>query len=462
MFFFEKKNQKTFIYWSRIEAATPKSQKFFASFFQKRRIFLPFCFAGLIGEAHGAAFQLREGDPDWLANAFAGSAAKAYDAGTAWNNPAGMTRLDESEFDQGVNYFDPGIRFSGDAVANGKVLPGGTGGDAGPPAVTAGFEGVYSASRDLKFGVAVEAPFGLRTAYPTDFVGRYQSLVSSIVDFQVALSAAYRISPQISVGGGPVLTYFHARLTQALNTTAFLPKAGDAVVDIHGDAVAAGYHLGVLYEVNSRLRFGVDYHSRIGVDVTGQQRVAVPQAIRSQSPFITGILDALNQDVRTQIAIPDYATLSVYYDVAPEWTLLGTVQWTDWSLLQALSVETPTSVERTPLGFRNTWMGAAGANWRPAALPRLMLQMGVLYDQGANTDVTRGPRLPDEDRIGTGVGASYAITPKMNVRVGYLHEFPGLGGDKIDYSNNFPGAGRLIGSYANNADVVSAGVTMKF
>jgi len=414
------------------------------------------------GQARGAAFQLREGDPDWLANAFAGSAAKAYDAGTAWNNPAGMTLLDSSELDDGVNYFDPGIRFSGNDIVNGKSVRGGTGGDAGPAAVSAGFEGVYSATHDLKFGMAAEAPFGLRTSYPTDFVGRYQALVSSIFDLQLALAAAYRLSPQISIGGGPVLTYFHARLTQAINTSAFVPNGGDSVVDIHGDDVAAGYHLGVMYEVNSGLRFGLDYHSRIGVDVTGQQRVAVPQAIRTQNPFVAAVLDALNQDVATQITLPDYATLSAYYDVLPEWTLLGTVQWTHWSLIQTLSVETPTSVEQTPIGFRNTWMGSVGANWRPPAFPRLMLQMGVLYDEGANTDLTRGARLPDEDRIGTGVGATYALTPRMNVRVGYLHEFPGFGGDKVNYSNNFPNAGTLVGSYANNADVLSAGVTMKF
>jgi len=44
MFFFEKKNQKTFIclawgHW-RTRASEPKEQKFFASFFQKRS--LPF------------------------------------------------------------------------------------------------------------------------------------------------------------------------------------------------------------------------------------------------------------------------------------------------------------------------------------------------------------------------------------------------------------------------------------
>jgi long-chain fatty acid transport protein len=72
--------------------------------------------AGLLvphSQAHASAFQLREGDADWQSNAFAGTAAKAYDAGTAWNNPAGMVLLGDDEIDSGLNYFDPGIRFSG-------------------------------------------------------------------------------------------------------------------------------------------------------------------------------------------------------------------------------------------------------------------------------------------------------------------------------------------------------------
>ena len=171
------------------------------------------------GHAQAAAFQLREGDPDWLANAFAGSAAKAYDAGTAWNNPAGMVLLGNDEIDSGLNYFDPGIRFSGEGQVGGKPVPGYTGGDAAPGAVSAGTEAVWKYSPDLAFGMALEAPFGLRTAYPGNFVGRYQSLVSAIENFELALAAAYQVTPQFSIGGGPVLSYFRARLTQAINVT---------------------------------------------------------------------------------------------------------------------------------------------------------------------------------------------------------------------------------------------------
>ena len=422
----------------------------------------------LASPSWGAAFQLREGDPDWMANAFAGTAAKSYDAGSAWNNPAGMVDLTQSEIDQAVNYFDPGIRFQGQDIVNGKPVPGSNGGDAGPPAVTAGMEAVFTTPNpDLAFGVATEVPFGLRTAYHPNFVGRYQSLVSAIEDFEVALSAAYRITPQFSIGGGPVVSYFRARLTQGLNVSAFIPQGGDPVADIHGDTFGAGYHLGGMYEASSSLHFGIDYKSRITYGVTGKQTISLPPAVRA-NVFIADVLNALNGDANVNVTLPDVLTMSSYYQINPEWAVMGTVQWTHWSLIQdiVVNVYNPTTQkqlapESTPVGFNSTWMESIGVNWCPPAVPKLMLQAGVLYDEGANDDTTRGARLPDESRLGTSGGFSYAITPKLKLRAAYLHEFAS-GNNHVDYTNNFPSAGNLVGKYANNADVVSAGVAMQF
>jgi long-chain fatty acid transport protein len=426
------------------------------------RALIPFVAATLAaGQAWGAAFQLREGDPDWMANAFAGVAAKAYDAGTAWNNPAGMTLISGNEIDSAANYFDPGIRFEGEDVVNGVAVRGYSGGDAAPAAVSAGSESVFSLSPDLKLGTAVEAPFGLRTAYPTSFVGRYQTLVSAIEDFQFALALAYQVTPQFSIGGGPVVSYFRARLTQAINTTAFAPHDGDSTIDIRGDDIKPGYNIGGLYQFTPALRLGIDYHSRIGQNVVGKQQATVPEALTHQLPLLAAAINALNQDVTTQIALPDYLTVSGYYDITPQWAVMATAQWTDWSLIKTLTVNTPTSEEATPINFRNTWMESVGVSWRPAFFPRLLLQTGVLYDEGAATSATRSPRLPDEDRIGATGGFTYQITPKLAFRASYLHEFA-AGNNDIDYSNKFPQAGSIIGTFADNADVVSAGIKMSF
>ncbi|HST76097.1 MAG TPA: outer membrane protein transport protein, partial [Acetobacteraceae bacterium] len=58
---------------------------------------------GTTGAAHAAGFALREGTSDSMGNAFAGGSAKAYDAGTAYTNPAGMVRLNWNEIDAGLN-----------------------------------------------------------------------------------------------------------------------------------------------------------------------------------------------------------------------------------------------------------------------------------------------------------------------------------------------------------------------
>src|SRR5450432_1600992 len=68
---------------------------------------------GGANKAQAAGFALREGSADWMANAFAGETAKAYDASTAWSNPAGMVRLNQNEIDGSITGIFPSITFSG-------------------------------------------------------------------------------------------------------------------------------------------------------------------------------------------------------------------------------------------------------------------------------------------------------------------------------------------------------------
>jgi len=157
------------------------------------------------GAAVASGFALREGATDWMANGFAGETAKAYDASTAYSNPAGMVRLDQSEVDGSLNGIFPRVNFSGTNMLNGAPVAGTTAGnDIQAAADPAGF-GVYNYSADLKFGFSVTAPFGLRTTYANDFVGRYQALATAVTDVTVSASAAYRIDDHFSIGAGPVL-----------------------------------------------------------------------------------------------------------------------------------------------------------------------------------------------------------------------------------------------------------------
>ena len=420
------------------------------------------CMALLPEIANAAGFQVRAGSPDWIANAFAGMAAKGYDASTAWSNPAAMTLLGDNELAGGLNVILPNTQFTGENLVGSVPTPGVTGGNAATPGPAASLAGVWSASPNLKLGFSLEDPFVQRQSYPFDWVGRYQALVSSVTDIELGLVAAYRIDEHLSLGAGPIVDYFQARLTNAINIGPLTALAGEPSADLHPHNWTAGYHLGALYEFGPQLRAGIDYRSRINEELDGEQRISIPPLVATLSPSVAGLLEARNTRVRTSITLPDVLTTSGVWDISPEWTGLATAAWTDWSLLQQLSITSVNGLTTTtvPLKLRNTWLGSLGANYRPATVPRLMLQAGLGFDESTGTDSTRSPRLPGRDLILLGVGFTYQIMPDASLQAAFLHEF-GVGARGINYSSS-PSAGTLIGSYSTSANVIGVGLNLRF
>jgi long-chain fatty acid transport protein len=417
--------------------------------------------AGTANQAQASGFELREGSADWMANAFAGDTAKAYDASTAWSNPAGMVRLNRSEIDGSVNGIFPTSNFSGsNIVGPGVTTPGTTGGNLIQSAVTGGVYGVWSINPDFKIGLAADAPFGQRIANPGDFVGRYQSLVSSISDEQIAISGAYRINEHWSIGGGPVIDFFSARLTQALNIGPASAITGDPDVDLHGSDVAAGFNLGVLYQITTNMRIGLDYRSRIQHDISGTQSVFVPPLLGLLSPATAAALSAQNSPAGTKITLPDSVTAGFYWQATPQLAVLSDISWTDWSLLKSINVA-PTSPLAAPSSivenWRNTVAVSVGANYR--LTEALMLQGGVGFDESPVTDSNRTSRVPDSNRYLIGIGAQYDVLSNLTVQVAYAHVF--FDSAEITSQASMT-SGVLTGKYSNSANTVSLGARYRF
>nr|WP_294509894.1 OmpP1/FadL family transporter [uncultured Rhodopila sp.] len=418
------------------------------------------CVIAAGNQARASGFELREGSADWMANAFAGDTAKAYDAATVWSNPAGMSRLSQSEIDASVNGIFPTINFSGaNYVGPGTTTPGTTGGNLIQSAATAGFYGVWSVTPDFKLGLGADAPFGQRVTNPGDFVGRYQSLVSSITDEAFTLSASYKINEQWSIGGGPVIDTFDARLTQGINTGVLAPL-GDPVADLHGSSVGFGYNLGVLFQPTPDLRFGADYRSRIQHDISGTQSTFIPPALGAVAPNVAGLLATQNFPASTKITLPDSLTAGVYWQATPQLALLGDISWTDWSLLQSINI-TPASPLGAPTtineNWRNTYAVSVGANY--LLTKDLMLQGGFGFDESPVTNAYRTSRIPDSNRYILGIGAQYNILANVTVQVAYAHVF--FDSAPVSTQANAT-SGILSGTYSNAANTASLGVKVRF
>ncbi len=461
-------------------------------------------FCGFGHDAHASGFALREQSAEGLGDAFAGQAAKAYNASTVFYNPAGMTNLDSNEIAGTTTWIAPVSQFKG---SNSNVIGGNVGGrddvNAIKAAAIGSVFGVWNASPDWKFGLAVSTPFGMRSDYKVNWVGRYQALASDVTDIDTSVVVAYKVDDHLSIGGGPRVDYLKARLSQAINfnalglqaaqqyaagaqqaqaaaqaaATAGQPQVaaalaaqasaaaaaaqttaswGDGLGKVEGDDVGVGYNLGLLYEFSPGTRLGLDYRSRSSHTLSG--------TVTNQTPATLALAGAaanlfVNQNATAKITLPDSVNLGAYHEIDSRWAILSSVEWTHWGLFRQLNVvgANGQAISSTPENWQDTWFVSLGTNYK--AFDKWTFHGGVAFDQSPVKDQYRTARIPDSNRYWLSAGASYAVASSAELHLGYTHIFA----DKASITESANSlAGVLTGSYANSVDIVSTSFVLRF
>src|SRR5450631_1628517 len=183
--------------------------------------------AGHTGLAYGSAFALQEQSGSGLGNAFAGGAASAEDASTIFTNPAGMSRLTNTQAVIAGSLICPSAKFSNSASLPAALQPlGGDGGDAGS---CAGVPAAYLAvpiNNQWSVGLGVNAPFGLKTEYDSDWLGRFQAVKSKVETLNVNPAVSFKASDMVTIGGGASYQHIRATLSHKVNYAGAIAQAG--------------------------------------------------------------------------------------------------------------------------------------------------------------------------------------------------------------------------------------------
>src|SRR5438093_5854971 len=220
-------------------------------------------------EAHAAAFALYEQGVSGLGNAYAGAAAVAEDATTIWWNPAGMARLGSGRhFAIAGSFISPSTKFSDNGSVRGtgsNAAFTGSGGDAGKDALVPSMFFAMDLGPQWNFGVGVSVPFGLKTEYESNWIGRFQGISSKVETLNINPSVSYNFSDAASVGFG--LSYQRGKidLLQAVSFGAL--GEGQNKVNLDGDAW--GFNVGALFNVAPATRLGIHYRSSLKYNLDG-------------------------------------------------------------------------------------------------------------------------------------------------------------------------------------------------
>lgn len=411
---------------------------------------------GAVGEAKASGFQLREQSSEALGNAFAGSTAKAYNLSTIYYNPAGMTRLEGDQIAGSTTWIAPVSKFSGTNTVGATRTVGSQGGDAIKDAAVGAVYAMWDYRPDLKFGMAVTAPFGMRSEYEDNWVGRYHALHSDVTDINFSPSVAYRINENLSIGGAIQVAYTKARLSQAINLTALTGGAlpGDGRGTVEGDDVGFGGDIGLLYEFSPTSRLGLNYRSQVDHTLEGSAKF---EATTAQKAALG--VNLRDTEASADLVTPDMVAVGFYHEVSPQWALMSDVQWTRWSTFKELRIkyDSGRADSITRENWHDTWFFSLGTTYTMDDHNKF--HFGVAYDQAPMKDEDRTARIPDSDRYWLSAGYTYTLNPKVQGNIGYTHIFADSA--TLDEASVL-GSGRLTGSYDSSVDIISASIVLKF
>ena len=422
--------------------------------------------------AHAAGFQLKENSVKSQGSSFAGTAAKTGDSSVVTNNPAVMTQFEGSTFQIDVTAIDLNYEFEGTATdAFGRPMTGSNGGNAGGVTPVPAMSYIRKLDNGVALGAMVSAPFGLKTEYDDNWVGRYFAHTSDVQIVDLALSGAIDITDRFSVGIGAIISRADVTLSRSVDFGTLLysnpqtrplpfalPQAADGFVEIQGDDTGLGWLVGAHFRPTDSFALGVSYRSEIDYDLVGTADWTVPgnvAAVFGASPMTAPLF--LDGPGGAALTTPSVLQVGAHWQVNERFALSASFAETGWSSLREVRIEfdnpDPDAVE--PFEWSDSTFASLGAEFK--LNDSWTLRGGIADDQTPTSLVHRTPRLPDDDRRWYSVGATWAVSDALDVNFAFSHLKPD--DPKVDVTSS---GSRISGPFDGSANLYGVSAQYRF
>ena len=314
-------------------------------------------------------------------------------------------------------------------------------------------------------GIAVNAPFGLETewpsgtfdaqypnpASPTDFATIPTQSKLEIVAFSP--SVAYKLNDNASISGG--LDYYWMREVIFNGVVKTGPTGPFPNADLEGDGRGVGINLGLMID-SGDWSFGGSYHSETRIPIEGT--VQLPAGFLP--PFATN-------DVSAELKLPYRLQLGVRNQTTDKLAIEFDFTRTGWSSFDRLIV-TQNQFGSTIVDSANEWDDAnayrLGVTYDISQATQL--RAGYTFDETPQDDEFFSPRVPDADRQLFSFGLGHTLANGWTIDAGYMFvKFD----DRTINSTKPPIAGQetngtsaVNGDYESSVHLLGLGITKRF
>ena len=403
-------------------------------------------------QARASAFQLKEDSAQAMGRAYAGSLAAGGDVSVVANGPASMSDLQGTYFEADVTAINFSAQFSGSAHdVLGNSINGNNGGDAGTTMPVPAFFFETQVSDRWHVGAAFSVPFGFKTDYNNDWVGRYNAIESKFESLDGTLSASFDVTDNLSIGGSAIAQRTSATLTNAINFASvgldlagpgsklnlppsavysLIPPGTDGLAHIEGSDWAYGWQLGARWKIDSQDRLAFNYRSKISHRLQGTADFDVPQnvstLINQLAPALglnTSNLPFQNTSGTADFTTPAVSTIS-YWHQEDKFGFGADVSYTQWDVFKDLTVNYGNAAQPATtqvFDWHNSWYASFGGEYY--LTDKVTLRGGIGFDTTPTGGATRDVRVPDETRKLLSVGIGYKASEHLSLNASYAHIF---------------------------------------
>lgn len=406
------------------------------------------------GAASASSFAIRSGQSaQGLGMAYAGAASGGIGMGSMAWNPATITMFPGRNSQWNATYLNANSEYSPTATTRAgspfgppiNALGGtqaGTGNLGGDGAFIPASYSAWQLTDRLWIGLTTGAPFGLRSKTENQFhAAQTYGRSAKVRTINIAPTIGYQVNDWLAVGAAVQGQYFKADLKQATGVTA---TASNGI--LNGDTIDFGYRLGVNLTPWQGTAIGIAYRSSIRQTLEGSQRV--PGA------YIP---------VKASLNLPDSVVFGVSQVINDQWQAHIGVEWTNWSRFRNIPIVAKANgqvINSLNFQYDDSWFFSAGLEYKYNR--DLTLRAGVGYDLSPVNDRNRTIYISDNDRLWLSAGASYQITEKLKLDVGYT--YIDVKKAKVSYEGSHPQQGPIF--YQAEAkpyiNIVSAGLTYRW
>jgi len=367
---------------------------------------LPAALAFAVADAHAGGFALREQSSFGLGSSFAGVAAGGALSSMFWN-PATMTQQSGISGEAVATGLFPYASNSANRLSTFTAFGGtnDTASDAFVPAVYSSWQ----VNPNLWLGISINSPFGLAARFQDPWAGRNYGADTKLKTYNATPSVAVRLNDWISLGMGVQIQYASASLSSGL----LPPPVVNSFSQLSGAGWGYGLTAGITLTPIPGTQFGFGWRSAI------DQKIGGTLATTPSLPASTlGSVDVT-------LALPDIVSFGFRHDINPSLTLMGTIEWSNWSRIGTAVVSQPSGAAalvagvpvQLPFRYKDGWLYSVGGQY--ALTNQTTLRAGIGYEVSPVADQVRTPRLPDNDRVWLSAGLSYQVSPNATLDIAY-------------------------------------------